>query len=321
MLKSGIILVAGPLGGGKTTVAKPFVDQGYLRINRDLLGGHLKAGGASDQAIREAFSQGQRNFVCDNTFPTIESRKVFIDIARDLGLSIHLKWLNTSREQGQFFAARRQMQKFGKILRAEEYADHKGDPNMFPPVAQFAYWKRVEPPHVKEDFDSAEDVLVAVNLGAEYVNGAVMFDFDGTLRKTKSGKPYPTDPDDVVLLPGCKEKVAELSQAGMLMLGASNQSGIGKPPDHAKYVSEAQVRACFDRTKELLEEDIEVIYSTERGGVPRSYWAKPMCGMGVYFIEKYKLAPDSVIFVGDMTKDKTFAARCGFKFAWAKDYF
>ena len=321
MLEPGIILVAGPLGGGKTTTVKPYVDVGCVRINRDDLGGGLQTGGLSDQVLRSSYAQGKRAFVCDNTFATVASRKVFIDIARDLGLPIHLKWLETTREQGQFFAARRQMQRLGRILRAEEYKDHKGDPNMFPPVAQFTYWKKVEPPEESEGFDSIEMIPVTVNLGPEYDNEAVIFDFDGTLRKTKSGKPYPSDPDDVELLPGCKEKIVELGKAGVLMLGASNQSGIGKPPDHEEYVSEAQVCACFDRTKELLGEDIEVIYSTERGGMAQSFWPKPLPGMGVYFIEKYKLDPAKVVFVGDMTKDKTFAERCGFQFIWAKDFF
>ena len=165
------------------------------------------------------------------------------------------------------------------------------------------------------------DELYIRSLGPEYVNEAVIFDYDGTLRECKSDRHSPNDPDDVILMPGRREKVQELAQQGMLLLGASNQSGVAKPTDHKGYVSAEGAKACFARTNELLGVDIDVAYSVERGGMAQSFWPKPMPGMGVLWVEKHKLDPAKVTFVGDMTKDKTFAARCGFKFEWAKDYF
>jgi len=41
LLNQEIILVAGPPASGKTTTAKKFVDQGYERLNRDVLGGGM----------------------------------------------------------------------------------------------------------------------------------------------------------------------------------------------------------------------------------------------------------------------------------------
>jgi len=43
--------------------------------------------------------------------------------------------------------------------------------------------------------------------------------------------------------------------------------------------------------------------------------------MGVVFIEKYKLDPSKCLMVGDRGEDKTFAARCGFKFQFAESFF
>jgi histidinol phosphatase-like enzyme len=51
------------------------------------------------------------------------------------------------------------------------------------------------------------------------------------------------------------------------------------------------------------------------------YCRKPAPGMGAYFIEKYKLNPAKCIMVGDMGSDKTFAARCGFQYADASEFF
>ena len=42
---------------------------------------------------------------------------------------------------------------------------------------------------------------------------------------------------------------------------------------------------------------------------------------GVEFILKHKLSRKDCIFVGDMTTDKTFAARCGFQYVDQVDFF
>ena len=67
--------------------------------------------------------------------------------------------------------------------------------------------------------------------------------------------------------------------------------------------------------------DIEYLFDTSRVPPINSWSRKPMPGMGVTFIEKYKLDPGECIMVGDMTSDKTFATRCGFQFVHAEDFF
>ena len=46
-----------------------------------------------------------------------------------------------------------------------------------------------------------------------------------------------------------------------------------------------------------------------------------MPGLGVEFIEVYKLDPKQCIVVGDQTSDKTFARRCGFNYIDANTFF
>jgi histidinol phosphatase-like enzyme len=83
------------------------------------------------------------------------------------------------------------------------------------------------------------------------------------------------------------------------------------------------VQACIQRTNDLLDLDtpIDVLYATDRGGPPQSFWRKPAPGMAVLLIEKYKLDPAQCVFVGDQTSDKTFSERCGFQFTWDHEFF
>ena len=166
-----------------------------------------------------------------------------------------------------------------------------------------------------------EEIEVVTDFGPEYTNRALILDYDGTLRLTKSGDHYPKEIGDVEVLPGRTEKLVEYRDRGYLLLGASNQSGVSRPASDFRYVSDADCRACFDETNRQLGVEIDYLFAPDRAGPPSTYWRKPMPGMGVVFIEKYKLNPSQCIYVGDMTSDKTFAERCGFQFAWARDFF
>jgi len=325
-VREAIVLVAGPPGGGKTTVMNRYMDAGpWVRLNRDVLGGSLNKPGSKvyEEVRRLFFDEGKRHFVLDNVYADRNARAVAIDFGAKLGLPVTLKWLQTTKEQAQFLAALRQVRTYGKLLTGPNYKamPYKKDPGIFPPAAQFAYWKRREEPTLDEGFDDIEFVPVNIDLGPEYTNAAIIFDYDGTLRIAPKGKKWPTDPSEVALFPGCREKLLQLQKDGFLLLGASNQSGVSRKPGDANALTDAQVRACFDRTNELLGVDIDYLYATERGGVPQSYWRKPLAGMAVLHIERYKLNPSRCVYVGDQTVDRTFAERAGFQFVWAKEFF
>ena len=123
-------------------------------------------------------------------------------------------------------------------------------------------------------------------------------------------------PFDTCHLEGRQNKLQEYVDKGYILLGVSNQSGIG-----SGKVAEKDVVECFEYTNKLLKHKIDYRYCPHKAGPGGCYCRKPQVGLGVELIEQYKLLPSSCIFVGDMTSDKTFAARCGFKFYKADKFF
>ncbi len=317
-----IVAIGGPMASGKSTHTDLLVRNGYARINRDEVGGSLKGDGLVYKLLRELFAKGKRNFVLDNTYGTVEAREALLAVGQELGLPVRMVWLDATKEQCQFLAALRQVRRYGKLLRKEDYKAHKDDPNMFPPVAQFAWFKRLVMPDKAEGFTDIEMIPVEITLPPEYKNRALILDYDGTLRTSgHATNPSPTCAAEVQIMDRRKDLLQAKQGEGFILCGASNQSGIAKKPGDPKHIPEQGAIEAFDETNRLLGVDIDYVYSTERGGVPQSYWAKPMPGMGVHFIEKYKLDPSQCIMVGDMTKDKTFAQRAGFQFCWADEFF
>jgi HAD superfamily hydrolase (TIGR01662 family) len=177
--------------------------------------------------------------------------------------------------------------------------------------------KKIEKPDASEGFHKLSTVKVQRwKLPARFCNAAVMIDYDGTVRDTKSGDKYPVHPNDVVAFPQAAKKLQALASKGIKLLGASNQSGVAKNKPTMEKCHE-----CFQETNRQLGVDIEYDFDYSAAGPVTSWHRKPLPGLGVDAIWKHNLDPAKVVYVGDMTTDKTFAQRCGFRFEWAKDFF
>lgn len=299
---------------GKSSVAREFEKKGYTVLNRDRVGGTVAELLPRFQQLLKA----GKDVLLDNTFPTAESRKPFIEMHRkwtDAGLApMSCLWMGTSIEDAQVNACHRLVQHFGHLPTPEEIKASKS-PNIYPPAVLFKYRKEFEAPTTEEGFDKVEKKPF-IRHRPKNTAVAILLDFDGTLRETISGRKFPNDPKDVRILPGCKKKLKQLQKDGALLLGVSNQSGIAKGDP-----TEVQARACFDATLKQLGIKMEYLFCPHRVP-PISCWCrKPMPGLSVHFVEKYKLDPSQCLVVGDMTTDQTFAKRSGMEFAWAKDFF
>jgi len=248
-----IVMIMGFPASGKGTVAKKYLDQGYLHLNRDKHGGKV----IDLLPKMEAALNNNRDVVLDNTFPTAASRKPFIDLAKKKNVPIKCVFLCTNADQSQINALHRMWKRHGKIFfDNKDLEEVKDDPNMFPPVVLFKYRKELEIPFIAEGFSSLAKVKFERYYSKNYKNSAVIFDYDDTLRTVKNGNyKFPTQQSEVSLLPNRKEVVQKLKGKGKLLLGVSNQSAIGKG-----IITEYDARICFECTNKMLGVGIEYVY-------------------------------------------------------------
>jgi HAD superfamily hydrolase (TIGR01662 family) len=308
---ANVVMIVGYPAAGKSSLAKEYIDKGYTYLNRDKVGGKiLDLIPLLDKALGNS-----EHVILDNTFPTIESRRVFIECAKMHNASIRCEWLTTSIEDAQFNACMRMMDRKGKILSAEDMKKEKS-PNLFPPVVLFKYKKEFEKPTIDEGFGYVVKREFNRTFPKSWTGKAIFLDYDGTLRDTKSGAKWPCHPDDVKILANRNEVLDSYIEQGYMLLGVSNQSGIAKDNPIEK-----DAIACFERTNELLKHDIEYAYCPHRVPPISCFCRKPMPGMAVQFFHKYKLDPRKCIMVGDVTSDKTFAKRSHMEFIHADEFF
>lgn len=311
-----LVILMGYNAAGKSTVSNDYTDNGFIRLNRDLIGGTL------GQLVEDAHrlievNQGRRDcgIIFDNTYPSIKSRAPIIALGKKHGIPVRCLHLNTSLEDAQLNACLRMIRKTGKLYCPEDYKGNT-DPNIFPPAAIYHYRKEFQAPSVKEGFAKVEEIPFKRVWAPEYKNKALILDYDGTLRLSTGKQKYPVNVSDIKMLPNRKEKILEFKKNGYVLLGASNQSGIDKGS-----VPREAVVICFEETNRLLGIDIDYQFCPHRVPPISCYCRKPAPGIGAWFIEKYKLNPADCIMIGDMTSDKTFAQRCGFQFQFADKFF
>lgn len=308
---SEIVLIGGMPAGGKTSITKLYTEKGYVRLNRDTVGGKV-----ADLLVPMASNiRAGKNVVLDNLYATKANRAEFIKVAADLGVPIHFVHLATSFEDAQFNACVRMMERCGKILHPEDHKlpEYKTDPNLFPVAVLYKYRKEFEKPTVAEGFTNVSTVKFVREYPTDWVNEAVIFDFDGTLRTHVGPQKYPTSPDQVRAFTERSEQLKKLGD----LYGIGNMSGVGEG-----ILSKQDADACYAETaKQLGVKFRETLYCPHKVPPITCYCRKPGPGLGVELIYNYKLDPRKCTYVGDLTTDKTFAARCGFKFAHESDYF
>jgi D-glycero-D-manno-heptose 1,7-bisphosphate phosphatase len=310
-----IVIPTGLPAAGKSTIVNEYISRGFEKLSRDEIGGGLEADGLVNVKLKNWIKMGKEKIIMDGTYMTEDVRKHVIDIAKANGYLVNSVYLATTIEDAQFNAVSRMVNRHGKLfMKADDYKNSK-DPNMFPPAALYKAKKVITKPSSNEGFDHIT-VVPFKRKPNGYTNKAILFDYDGTLRVTKSGGIYPTNPDDIVALPGRTEKINELKAQGYIILGVSNQSGVAKGA-----LTYEMAEACFKKTNELLGVDIDFRFCSHSVPPITCYCRKPGVGFGVEFIEKYKLDPSQCIMVGDMTSDETFAKRCGFKYVHVDKFF
>lgn len=310
-----VVILMGIQGAGKSRLVADYVAHGYTRLNRDLLGGKL-----DDLVPRlmHLLAGGQRRVILDNTYPTRVSRAPVVAAAYAHGVAVRCIHLQIAKTEAYINIVLRNLEKHGRLLGPEDIKLLvKTDPTLPPPLALMRWASTFEAPSMDEGFAALDLVPFARDIDPTQTEKGLLLDVDGTLRKTKSGAIYPRHADDVELLPGRREVLARWLNDGYQLFFVSNQSGIA-----SGQLTRADAEACFLRTVQLLGLPItEVAYCPHPAHPIGCYCRKPMPGLGVYLMQRHRLAREHLIMVGDMASDAEFAAGLGARYFAAHDFF
>lgn len=151
---------------------------------------------------------------------------------------------------------------------------------------------------------------------------ALCLDFDGTVRKSKSGEPFIKNFEDIELMPDIERIIWRYRNMGYLILGISNQAEVAhgfKLPMEIENELEATFR-LFNKNPFHL---VKWCYHDGKGSIApynkRSLCRKPDIGMlalmeneafGFGIIVDW----DNSLFVGDRKEDEECALRASIRF-------
>jgi histidinol-phosphate phosphatase family protein len=321
-----VVLLMGVQGAGKSSRVQAFEAAGYVRLNRDAASGSL------DDLLPQLSQavQAGRSVVLDNTYANRTARWPVVRVAHRAGVPVRCVHLATPVREALINVVQRMLDRYGGAS-SQSFADGallpspdelkalaKDDPNLPPPMALARYAARFEPPELNEGFSRVDEIAFVRE--ARTVQGtrrALLLDVDGTLRRTKSGAIYPVSPDDIELLPGRRECLAQWSARGWEFCLVSNQSGVA-----SGALTQQQADACFARTIELLGLPVLAVAYCPHPAFPAGcFCRKPMPGLGVALARQHGLDLTQSIMVGDMQSDADFAVAIGARYFAAEQFF
>lgn len=308
-----VIVVIGCQASGKTSLTKELMTAGnYQLLNRDTEGGKI----IDLLPKMEQLLKNKQSVILDNTFPTIEVRKPFIEMASRYQIPIRTVWLSTSIEDATFNFVQRAIGILGTFPEPELVKKSK-HPNIFPPTVLFRYRKEFQKPTIEEGFASVEERKFARKDDPTFTGKACFLDFDGTLRECVGGNgKYPIDKSHIVIKPNVAKTLQRYKDLGYILLGVSNQSGVAK----GELTHQTAVE-LFEHTNKLIGHDIDVRFCPHQSAPISCYCRKPQTGLFVEAMMKHKLKRSDCYFVGDMTSDATFAKRAGIQYIDQAEFF
>ena len=310
-----IVLLMGIQGAGKSELVHSYVDRGYARLNRDQIGGKVDD---LTGHLQRLLQDRQQRVVLDNTYPTRISRAAIVRIAHSAGIPVRCRLLETSINDARINVVHRILDRYERLLGPTDMKElAKTDPNLPPPIALQRWQDSFERPEWDEGFSAIDSIPFVRRKQNDHTGKGLLLDVDGTLRTTRSGEIYPRNADDVELLPNRRETLLRWIGDGYSLFFVSNQSGIA-----SGKLSQADAESAFQRTAELLELPVAAMAYCPHPAFPVGcFCRKPMPGLGVYLIRKYKLNTEQLIMVGDMDSDASFARSIGARYCDAAEFF
>jgi len=298
---SEVVLIMGLPAAGKSTAARTFVDRGYARLNRDDGGGSLRG---LLPAFNRLIDAGQSRIVLDNTYVSRKSRAALIQAAHMRDAPVRCVWLTTSVEDAQVNAVTRMIARYGRLLAPEEMRKAvKHDVSAFGPGVQFRYQRELEPPDVAEGFVSVETVPFVRERDTSSTNRALVVWCDGVLGRFRGASA------DVEVFAERAQALRKYVDDGWQLLGVDWHPEIADGS-----VTAEEIAARYTRLRDAIGAPIDISYCPHPAGPPICWCRKPLPGLGVVLIDRYKLDPAQCIYVGAGPQDPGFARRLGFQY-------
>lgn len=179
--RAEIVLLMGIQGAGKSQLVNEYLDNGFLRFNRDELGGTLKDVAA---AMARAVTAGATHVVLDNTYTTRASRSTVLETAQRLGAKVRGVWLDVPLHEAQVNVVLRMLAAHGRLLEPAELKAQKDNTGLSP-IAHFRTVRELEAPTREEGFDRLElrpfvRMPTSGRAGARFISLERATDFDAT---------------------------------------------------------------------------------------------------------------------------------------------
>lgn len=277
-----VVMLVGMPAAGKSTYSTRFVDQGYVRFNRDERGGSLLE---LARAVDRELTGGATKIVVDNTYASRATRAPVIAIAKQHGATIRGIVVATPIEQAQANAAAR--------ILAKHDALH--GPGEILPSAQFRYRREYDPPALDEGFDALDEVQAPPLVTG--TRPGVIIELDDLIWVGR-----PRRPQDVVLRPAARDLVARHAD---LPVGATTWQ-VGAT---SKDIADLEARLA-----ELLARAIPIVGCVHPAGPPVCWCRKPLPGLALLLAKRLDLDLSRSVHVGQGAADKGFAVRAGMAF-------
>jgi HAD superfamily hydrolase (TIGR01662 family) len=310
-----IVILMGIQGAGKSELVHQYENHGYVRLNRDVLGGKVED---LVPRLRDLVALGSNRVVLDNTYPTRVSRAGVIRVAHAAGIPVRCRFLDTGIEQARINIVQRVLERYNRLLGPTDLKEMaKQDPNLPPPIALQRWLDTLERPDPEEGFSAIDLIPFVRRLNPEWTVKGLLLDVDGTLRTTKSGELYPRTADDVELLPNRRKVLQRWLDNGYQLFFVSNQSGVA-----SGKLTASDADAAFERTIELLDLPVkEFAYCPHPAFPVGCFCRKPLPGLGVILQHKHRLDLSQSVMVGDMDSDAQFANGLGIRYVSAETFF
>lgn len=245
------------------------------------------------EILQESSVCGFPDIVLDGCNQKRENRRVLIQLLRLYGYWIECHYLETTFRAANF-------------VRGERTA-----------TISLPYFIRTfESIELSEGFDFIKHIPFCYDPCISYVNQALFFDLDGTVRYSRGAKDWPIYPSDVVIYQDVHRVLRDYHRRGYLLIGVTNQGSI------ARGQSEVSVQDCILTTIKQLEVPIHDVFYCPHQSSDGCGCRKPNPQMAFWARNKYRINLMNSIMVGDKQTDEEFSNNAGIgSFHYRDDFF